>query len=43
MEFPRKTIFKYGNAKTRHISQRKAYFCSINFVGYMKKNEAIKQ
>ena len=32
-----KTIFKYGNAKTRLVLQRKPYFCSIIFWGQMKK------
>ena len=30
-KFGAKTIFKYGNAKTGLVLQRKAYFCSIEF------------
>ncbi len=37
LKLKRITIFKYGKRKTRLISQRKAYFCSINFVGLIKK------
>jgi hypothetical protein len=31
LKFELKTIFKYGNAKTGIILQRKAYFCGIEF------------
>ncbi len=33
LKLKRITIFKYGKRKTCFISQRKVYFCSINFVG----------
>ena len=31
LKYELKTIFKYGNTKTRLILQRKAYFCGIEF------------